>query len=321
MGLPRSTYHAARRRCYAESWVLDRYLPDPPVFGFPWVGFVVARPYADRSRELTQNLASDPGAVLVGASAQIALGVAWCPTETSAREFVGGPAKRSEVGWSYGVVCDARRPSIPVYFDFEGAWSHVAGAAGTAGYPRGIGGVEMDQGGRDPENRRHDWSALELIHRPFVAETEGRPGHLLGTFGLPWSQRRLLETGMVRHRVFLEPGRIPPFQGRSAEQIVAITGELREGQTTAALLVTLMQACRVFPLVLASASNRVLIVALGQGTNAPARSTPLDLERQSPMSMLRAALQGIEIVQEGVGSIALTLNHRYDRLFPPRRRP
>jgi hypothetical protein len=321
MGLPRSTFHAARRRSYAESWVLDRYVPDPIVFGFRWIGFVVARPYADRAGELSQHLAAHPGAVWVGSSAQFALGVAWSASEKSARDFVDGPLKRSEAGWSYGVVCDAAVPRIPVYFDYEGAWSHVAGASGTAEYPRGIGGASAEGAERDPEDRRRNWAVLELIHRPFSAETEGRPGHLLGTFGLPWSQRRLLESGAIRHRVFLEPGRVPPFEGKSAEQIVAITGELREGQSADALLVTLTQACRVFPLVLASASNRLLILALGQSSNAPARATPMDTERESPMGKLREALQGIEIVQEGTRSIAMSLNHRYDRLFPPRRPP
>ncbi|MCI4347012.1 MAG: hypothetical protein L3J97_00120 [Thermoplasmata archaeon] len=320
IGLPRSTYHAARRRCYAEGWVSDRYVPDPAAFGYPWVGFVVARPYAERAREMASNLAAAPGAVVIASSSQFALGVSWCASEKSAVTFANGPAQRGEAGWSYGVACDVTQPSIPVYFDFEGAWSHVTGSAGTAEYPRGLGGAAPVEESAVPTARRSNWAALELMHRPFVTEAEGRPGHLLGTFGLPWSQRRLLESGTIRHRVFLDSGKIPPFQGRSAEQIVAITGELREGQSAATLLATLTQACRVFPLVLAVGSNRVLIVALGQGTSAPARSSPTDVERQSPMLRLRDALRGIEIAQEETASIRSTLNHRYDRLFPPRAR-
>jgi hypothetical protein len=318
INLPRSTYHAARRRCYAESWVLDRYVPDPVAFGFPWVAFLVARPFADRARDLAQFLSSHPAAVMAAGSPQFVLGVAWSESESAARAFVEQPARNGLAGWSYGVVSDARRPFVPVYFDYEGAWAHVTGTPGTTEYPRGLGGTPPSESGPDPRARRTSWAALELVHRPFAAEAEGRPGHLLGTFGLPWSQRRLLESGTVRHRVFLDPGKIPPYQGRAADQLVAITGSLREGQSPSLLLGTLTQASHVFPILLAAGSGRVLILALGRGGGSAPPATPNDFERQPPMSKLRDALEGIEIVQESMASVSSYLNHRYDRLFPPR---
>ncbi|MCI4319267.1 MAG: hypothetical protein L3K23_03930 [Thermoplasmata archaeon] len=318
IALPRSTYHAARRRCYAESWVLDRYVPDPVAFGFPWVAFLAARPFADRIREFVKMLSDHPAAVVVASSPQFLLGVAWAESERAAREFVDSPTKNGLAGWSYGVVSDARSGSIPVYFDYEGAWSHVAGAMGTTDYPRGLGGNPPGENDPGPSSRRTSWAALELVHRPFAAEAEGRPGHVIGTFGLPWSQRRLLEAGTVRHRVLLDAGRIPPYQGRAAGQLVAITGTLKEGHSAGALLATLTQASRVFPLLMASGSGRLIILALGQAAGPSSHSFPRDAERQPPMSRLRDALEGIEILQDSVTSISPWVNHRYDRLLPPR---
>jgi hypothetical protein len=128
----------------------------------------------------------------------------------------------------------------------------------------------------------------------------------------------MLEAGTVRHRVFLDPGKIPPYQGRAAEQLVAITGSLKDGQSPGLLLGTLTQASHVFPILLAAGSGRVLILALGRGGGPSSPAAPQDSERQPPMSRLRDALEGIEIVQESVASVSPYLNHRYDRLFPPR---
>src|ERR1700686_937500 len=81
--LPRSTFHAVRRRAYAEGWLHDRYVPDPARFGFPRVTFVVARPFADREDELAQSWDRSPGNVLTWASAQVTFGVFFHESESA----------------------------------------------------------------------------------------------------------------------------------------------------------------------------------------------------------------------------------------------
>jgi len=39
--VPRSTYHAIRRRAYDEGWLRDRYVPHPVAFGRPFVTFLL----------------------------------------------------------------------------------------------------------------------------------------------------------------------------------------------------------------------------------------------------------------------------------------
>src|SRR5579859_4874551 len=75
LAVPRSTYHAARRRAYAEGWLRDRYVPEPGRFGFPVVTVAVLRPFADRAAELSERWSTHPTNVLTWLSPQVAVGV------------------------------------------------------------------------------------------------------------------------------------------------------------------------------------------------------------------------------------------------------
>ncbi|MCI4317338.1 MAG: hypothetical protein L3J96_02260, partial [Thermoplasmata archaeon] len=79
--VPRSTYHAARRRAYSEGWLRDRYIPNPVEYGLPYASISLARPFADR---LAPNLAvrrQDVATVYLASSPQLVLSVGWHDTE------------------------------------------------------------------------------------------------------------------------------------------------------------------------------------------------------------------------------------------------
>lgn len=317
--LPRSTYHAARRRAYEEGWLRDRYVPDPGRFGFERVTFVLARPFADRAAELVEKWDRAPGNVVTWGSAQLALGVFYHPTDQASAKLLRTVAA-PYASWSFSVAARSEAPSIPVYFDFEGLWVHLGGFSGALEYPHGLGGtplVQPENGNRPPVPRR-DWAAQELVRRPFVALEQGRPSHLVGPFGLPWSQQKLVRTGAVRHRVLLDPAATPPYHGRSVEQVTFITGELIGDARPETLFSTLTRECRVFPFLYVADEGRVLIGALGRGAaTAPPEGGPVE-PRRPVMPTLSAALRGIELVQDLVGRVRVVTDHRYDRLFPPR---
>jgi hypothetical protein len=317
-GLARSTYHATRRRAYAEGWLKDRYVPSPGLFGRPRVRIVVVRPFADRIAEIVQLWQGRPENVVTWVGPQFALGVFFEPPSAGR----GGTAPRADASLSTPLVEVAAEPDrggLPVYFDFEGVWSHLAGFGGTRAYPKGLPPTPAGsgEGGADPWTARRRWAARELLERPFRAEREGRAGHLIGPFGLPSAEKQLLAEGWVLHRVLADPARIPPYQGRQMDRIVLATGRLRPEISAADLFVTLTGSCRVFPFLYATDDRTLLLGALGQSP-LPGAPAPADPRARRPvMPTLRSALEGIQIVEESAANLAVPVDHRYDRLAPP----
>jgi hypothetical protein len=316
--LPRSTYHAVRRRAYAEGWLRDRYLPNPLLFGFPRVTFALARPFADRTDEGVRRWSEDPGCVLLWRSPQTLFGVFFHPSDAAADRAAARLFDPALAPSSYHLSADLRTEPVPVYFDFEGLWSHLAEIPGAAFYPRALGGPLPAPYGRRlgsaTELTRR--TAQDLLARPFAGDATGRPGHLMGPVALPRSQRRLVEQGWVDRRVFPDPGRIPPYRGRNADQMVFVQGEVLPEGSPSALLTTLIGECRVFPFLFATHAGRVLVGALGQSgapTDPPVASVPF---RRPVLATLQQFLRGIEIVQEPAANFQPLIDHRYDRLIP-----
>lgn len=318
MDVPRSTYHAVRRRAYEEGWLRDRYVPHPVPMGRPLVSFLLARPYADKVDELVRVIAGDGGNVVHWAGAQVSLSVFLHASPAEPKRLLKAVSDRGLSLPPTLVTVRAEGPAIPVYFDYEGLWCHLAGLDGTLAYPHGLGGgVERDDGHADaPESPRlftpHQWwAAGELLHRPFVAPDLGKGGHLVGPFGLPFSQRKLLERGSVVHRTLLDPARVPAYQGRAADQVVLVTGVPKASARAEELFATLGRDCRVFPFLYVVGSDRWLLGAMG-GSAPPTAETP----RRPVLPTLRDCLEGIEIVQEPAVGFASRVDHRYDRLLP-----
>lgn len=318
--VPRSTYHAVRRRAYEEGWIRDRYIPHPVPLGMPWVTFLVARPFADRAEEFAKTVAGDPGDVVLWSGAQAAIAVLFHAQAKQAERLT----QRVESGrlaappWIVTVRADG--PTIPVYFDFEGLWCHLAGLEGTLAYPHGLGGpLPGDEEGVPTTLTAHQrWAIGELLRRPFVATDQGRGGHLVGPFGLPYSQRKMLAKGWVTHRTLLDPARVPEHRGKSADQVVLITGIPKSSARPENLFATLTRECRVFPFLFVVGEERWLLSAMG-GSNPPPNDPASP--RRPVLPTLREYLEGIEILQEGAAGFVAQVDHRYDRLLEPETRP
>jgi hypothetical protein len=313
--VPRSTYHAIRRRAYDEGWLRDRYVPHPVAFGRPLVSFVLVRPYADRFEELAATVADHPGTVVVWRGTQVVLAVVFHAKDGDVARL----ARRIDTDHlappATTITTRTEGPSVPVYFDYEGLWCHVAGFDGTLGYPHGLGGgMDPDAEAKPQALSPHQWwAASELVRRPFTATEQGKGAHLVGPLGLPFSQRRLLQRGWVVHRTILDPGRIPPYQGRAADQVVLVTGRPRPGARPELLFSTLSRESRVYPFLFANGSERWLFGAMG-GTGA--RPSDADAARRPVLPTLQEYLEGIEITQEPAAGFVAPVDHRYDRLLP-----
>ncbi len=315
--MPRSTYHAVRRRAYEEGWLRDRYVPHPVPLGLPVVTFLLVRPYADRFEDLVGTLAADPGAVVVWTGTQTTLSVMFHGSPAAPRKLVDRIISAKLATPPTTVTVRADGPSMPVYFDFEGLWSHLVGLSGTLAYPHGLGGgapaAEEDGAGTSPALSPHQrWAISELLRRPF-ASGDGRESHLVGPFGLPFSQRRVLQRGWIVHRTILDPTRLPPYGGRAADQVVFLTGTPRAGARPELLFSTLTRESQVFPFLFVVGADRWMLGALG-GTTAP---PPEALGARRPvLPTLQEYLEGIEIVQEPSAGFSARIDHRYDRLLP-----
>jgi len=318
VNVPRSTYHAVRRRAYEEGWLKDRYVPHPVPLGFPVVTFLVVRPYADRYEELVQTVSADPGAVVVWTGGHVALAVLFHATIAQPRKLLQRIDSAKLASSPTVVTVRADGPTVPVYFDFEGLWSHLVGVDGTLAYPHGLGGgaahEEEADGETQPSLSPHQrWAVSELLRRPFPVADDGRGGHLVGPFGLPFSQRRILQRGWIVHRTILDPSRLPAYGGRSADQVVLITGTPRAGARPEVMFSTLTHESKVFPFLLVVGSDRWLLGAMG-GSGPTPPETPVT--RRPVLPTLREYLEGIEIVQEPAAGFTARVDHRYDRLLP-----
>jgi len=315
IGVPRSTYHAVRKRSYEEGWLRDRYIPHPVPIGRPFVTFLLARPYADRFEEFGGKISADPSNVVLWSGTQIALGVFFHSRPTDGRRL----ADRVESGHlatnPLVLTVDVHGPTVPVYFDFEGLWCHLARLEGTLAYPHGLGGLlpgALEEDAAVELSAHQRWALGELLRRPFVAAEQGRGGHLVGPVGLPFSQRRTMSRGWIAHRTLLDPSRVPAYQGRSPDQVVFLSGTPRQDARPENLFATLTRECRVFPFLFAVGADRWLIGALG-GSTPKADEAP----RRPVLPTLRESLEGIEIVQEAASSFNALVDHRYDRLLEP----
>ena len=318
-GVPRSTYHAGRRRAYEEGWVEDRYVPDPVRLGYPWVTFVLLRPFADRIEAVSRGWEQDPTNVLSWWSAQLAFGVFLHRTPKDSERLVRSLDADRAASSTTAVTAHLTEPEVPAFFDYEGLWSNLGRLPGTITYPNGLGGnFPGGDGPSTPPTDHQKWAMGELLRRPFAAAAAGRAGHLVGPFGLPFSQQKMLRDGWVSHRVFLYPSRLPPYQGRSAEQVVFVSGALRKGARPEELFATLTRECRVFPFLFVTHGDRVLLGALGR---TPGTSTtegahaPPDPPRRAVMPTLQAALEGIDVAQELATQLRVLVDQRFDRLL------
>jgi hypothetical protein len=316
--VPRSTYHAVRRRAYEELWLRDRYIPHPVPLGFPFVTFVLVRPFADRFEEFTRIASADPGNVVLWTGTQNALAIFFHATAKEGRVWTEriDDLKLGAAPALLTVATDG--PTVPVYFDFEGLWCHLAGIAGTLAYPHGLGGPLPTDGkeGESPTLTSHRaWAIGELLRRPFSGPEAGKGPHLVGPLGLPFAQRRMLARGWVDHRTLLDPAPLPAYQGKSPDQVVLISGTPRAEARADELFADLTRECRVFPFLLVVGADRWLLGALGASVPPPIDpSAP----RRSVLATLRQYLEGIEIVQEPASQFTTRVDHRYDRLIRPR---
>jgi hypothetical protein len=312
--LPRSTYHAVRKRVYDEGWLRIRFAPHPTCFGLPLVTVAVAHPFAESSVPLMERWSRPESNVVLWGGSGLVFAVYLHRTRDEARKLTAGLVDDAMRPRSFFLTAGTGVDTLPVYFDFEGVWSHLAGIPGSSQYPRALSppfppGSRTPTGMPSPGLRR---AARNLVLRPIVADHEGRSGHFLGLLGLTRQEHRLLDDGWVFRRVLPDFGVLPPFQERKADQIVFIRGEFLEEKTSAQLMQALTEKCRVYPFLLVHDETSVVVGTLGQSGPAP-----LDGNENRPpvLGTLQEFLRRIDVDSEWVAGLTPVVDHRYDRVL------
>lgn len=298
-GIPPSTFYATRRKIYDAGWLSDRYVPHPWALGVLAIDCVLAKPNpADRAR-LERDLAASPQNVVLWSGLNVLFGI-----------FFRQNGETIKVKNSTTVSVTAASGSVPVYFDFSRSWSRFIRIERETGYPRSIGDalthaerspppavtglILQDQNGGSESPRTHRWHS---------------------SAGLSRSEQRLLERGQIQSRTFLNLDSVPPYDGRALGEIVFLTGDFRQGVSSAEVLGELNNRCQVSPLLMVDDGTKVLILALGQvGTGASSR-TKVPRATGPVASTLDSALQNLEMTVEHTDSVRRAVDHRYDRLL------
>jgi hypothetical protein len=312
--LPRSTYHAVRKRVYDEGWLRIRFVPHPSCFELPLVTVAIAHPFAESAVALMERWSQPESNVVLWGGAGLVFAVYLHRSREEARRLTSTLADETMRPRSFFLSTDTGPTSLPIYFDFEGVWSHLAGIPGSSQYPRSLSppfppGSHNPTGAPSPGLRR---AARNLVLRPIVADHEGRAGHFLGLLGLTRPEHRLLDDGWVFRRVLPDFRLLPPYQDRKADQVVFVRGELLAGKAPTELLRALTEKCQVYPFLLAQDGTSVIVGTVGQSGPAPVVAPD---GRPSVIGTLQEYLHRIEVDSEWVSGLTPVVDHRYDRVL------
>jgi hypothetical protein len=309
-GIPKRTFQDIRSRAFAEGWVRDRYVPNTVHFGFPIATFCVSQPFIEHRGTVSRLWGDHPAnAVLwVGSETIFAVFLHNRLAEFSSptNEGIFSPPLFRE---NFTLTVDLRDPSVPAYFDFEGAWVRLMGLSGTLTYPQsppgsGCGRISVDEARVVTADRR---AVIDLLGRSPEA------GHHRGPFYLPRHLQRLVSTGQVDYRVFPDFKRIPESAANRADGIAFVRGRLSPGCRPQALFQELAQGSGVNPFLYVTDGKQVLLASV----LATSFRTDLrrDVERIPVTSTLGRFLMDVGINRERLDTLANQVDHRYSRIF------
>ncbi|MCI4317432.1 MAG: hypothetical protein L3J96_02745, partial [Thermoplasmata archaeon] len=302
-GLSPRTYETARRRIFAAGWVYERFVPDPLAWGLPYLRLDVLRPGPVEEGSVSDRLAASPGAFHVWRGAGLVF----------AASFVGAPGPHKptiSAGAAWRLDVDLREPSVPIFFDFEGAWSRVVGAAPRV-YPRPVpswSGAGKSGEGRPSAPVRREAEAL--IRRPFAGRGGARAGRHLGSWVGFGGGRRAMSVGLVQRRCFLDLARLPGFNGWHLQSLAFLKGDTRPGEGAETLYHELLADGGMTPFLFATDRRSVLIGAL-----SPAPPTTAARPRARLSEILARRLASRTLVTMQVSSLVTPVDHWYDRIL------
>ncbi len=315
-GVPRTTYQVIRRRALEAGWISSCDVPDLARAGLGRLRFTLAQPFAERHAAVTNALRSSEETLLLWSSRDTLFRISRVgPTHPSvATPSRPDPDVTAPAGWwrhAWSVEVSEGSGAVPIFLDFEGAWSRSLLGIAPLSYPRSLGwragpAPRRPSGGRDPSVD----SFLDLL----AGRGGGRPPD--GPPGL-WAsarERRLRrgfrELGWLERRFFLVPWKLPEVRHMPLTQLVFVTGRFKEPGAGRAFLARLLEEDGASPFLLVYDHLRVVTAALASPTR---RSTG----RPSVLRGFESMLTKIEVVREPLSDLASHVDLRFRPSAPP----
>jgi hypothetical protein len=312
-GIPRSTYREAKQRIYSQRILEDRYVPDPSKVGVKTISFILIHSRPGRSQGIGNLLNLIPHAVHIWSGVHSAFGVIFHTSSQERDDLRARIGTEFELGDAgFYIETSPSEPEVPIYFDFEGGWSHLARIQGLRRYPRSL---PLVPAGRKNGNELKRSLVAEILRRPFEAVPLERALHRLGPATLPKSHRQVIKRGIVEWRTFLKLDKNYLYRGWRFSDIVLIHGKLRSGKDLLSFYSDLVALCGIYPFLLATDGSQVLIGSLALEPLSTLSPEPLPGPRHNVTWTVDSYLDGFRYVREPMAALSMHRSHRYDCLL------
>jgi hypothetical protein len=309
-GVPRSTFQSIKRRAFDKGWLTSRLVPDPLELGFPIVEIALEQPFAEHRDAAVRRIRESPSTVFAWASPDSLLSVSF-----TSRGHADALDSSPVLAFRRRSIIRSGAPfrDIPVYFDWEGAWSTWASGLRPVTYPVGLAPRPTDERLENElaAHEGHRTAIAPLLQGPTGAAVPALGGFRHGGTLLPREVRRAIQRGWVTRRVFVELGEVPSVPERLIERVVFVTGRVKDpGISANELLSAIIRGSRARPLLLAKDSKAALIAFLSP---IPEYSRSSPTGQASLVDTIGGYLREIEIVREPISTLFPIVNHRYNR--------
>ena len=311
--VPRRTFQSTRQRILGRGWVQQRLVPDPRELGRPIAVLGLVQPYVEAMPRVVDAWRRCPGMVCLWTSGETVFGLAFQPRPTSDREPPLPLVDSRSCRASYTLTVDLRERAIPVFFDFEGAWSRLAGLSRSAQYPRALAAARRP----GPTDGAEEDAATARSISLTLAAAGGDGGASFGESFLASALqrrrlRRCIANGWIARRAFLDATAVGDTIEGLAERVAFVHAQLRPGADGEAVLATLLNEARIAPFLYATDGRSILFAVLAAEAALPPTSNP---PRTSAFAVLQASTSEIVTIREPLRTLARVIDFRFDALI------
>ncbi|MGA8536182.1 MAG: hypothetical protein WB789_02180 [Thermoplasmata archaeon] len=277
------------------------------------MSIALAHPYAEHFQSVVQEWRRTDGSVLLWRGGTSMLGVfVRSPSNPTLKQDLesAGLQRFSRIRV---VETDLRESEIPVYFDFEGAWSRVVGEVGPVAYPHAL----PDPLGSASRTRHASLTDLRLMEA--LARTNDQVDNLTANdaaFGGGVGRdeiSRAVEGQLVSRRAFLHLETLPSYRAWTLRQVALFTGRLRPSADSRALLQSMIGEIGMTPFLFVSDGVDVLCGLLSP--TPPVQRPGVRSQNTRPVGTLQKFLSEIHITREPIEDLSALADQDFGHVF------
>jgi len=306
LGIPRRTYQTARRRVRLRGWVQERWLPEPVRLGFGRVSFALAHPYLESGADLVAAWRTVPGIVCLWSTPETVFAVRFESGEAPLERWPCTDA--TKVRELFVLPVDLAARTVPIFFDFEGAWDRLTGSGLSRDYPRALPRCGSGPPATADAARLRRGQLGDLLE-PTVSDADD--DGFLGQALVRRRRERARRSGWLERRAFLDPTAVQTSSEELVERFAFVHALLRPEADPTLLLQELRIRSGIAPFLYAS-DGKALLLGVLSTSSLPPRSD--GVPRETPLEILRRSATGIVTVREPARGLERPIDYRFERL-------